>query len=191
MRRRFPSLAQGGLTLIELMVALSIFAVLGVLSYRALSLAGTSQAVLDESFRRWGALARSVGRVETELLEIAMPKVDAAGPPLDVLRLAPGRADEIDFLRLDADLGVRRVGFRLREGRLEWVLWEGRETVGTPQREVLLENVSGLRWHVVADGLDFDTWPPDAAHRGRVPAAVVVDVDLPDLGSFHRVFALR
>ena len=45
-----PPRRQRGLTLIELMVALAIFAVLGVLSYRALAEVGTSRICLEENF---------------------------------------------------------------------------------------------------------------------------------------------
>ena len=47
-----------GLTLIELMVALAIFAVLGVLSYRALAEAAHSSTRISESFERWRIIGR-------------------------------------------------------------------------------------------------------------------------------------
>ncbi|MBN8284156.1 PDZ domain-containing protein [Zoogloea sp.] len=51
MKRSLP--AQRGLTLIELMVALAIFAVLGVLSYRGLAEVATSRTHLEAGFERW------------------------------------------------------------------------------------------------------------------------------------------
>jgi len=191
MKRTKPLRASAGLTLIELMVALAVFAVLGVLSYRALSMASLSQGRLDESFRRWNGLARAMSRVETELFEIVVPKNEVSRPPSAALRLVPGADGELDFLRLDAGRGVRRAGFRLRDQKLEWLLWEGREASGNPQVETLLDNVRDLRWRFIAGGQRLDAWPPESASPGGLPAAVVVEIDLPDLGSYNRVFTLR
>lgn len=183
-----------GLTLIELMVALAVFAVLGVLSFRALSAASTSQSRLDAGFLRWNALDRSLGRVESELLEIAVPPAGNPArqtPALQYVRQGDGVSGELSFLRLDAGRGVRRIGFRLRERRLEWLLWEGREAVGTAQVEVLLDEVDALRWRFIDNGRRLDDWPPDAARSGSLPAGLVLEIDLPDLGTVHRIFALR
>ena len=194
MKRAISRRQSAGLTLIELMVALAVFAVLGVLSFRALSAASNSQARLDENFLRWTALARSMNRIETELFEVVSRQADPGSPLGAALQLTPaaaGSGGELDFLRLDAGHGVRRVGFRRREQKLEWLLWEGREAVGSPQVEILLDNVQDLRWHFIADGQRQDVWPPDAARRGSLPAAVIVEIDLPELGSFQRIFALH
>lgn len=188
--RRRPA----GLTLIELMVALAVLAVLGVLSFRALSAASTSQSRLDAGFLRWNALDRSLGRVESELLEIVAPP--AVGPrrqtsALQLVRQGDGVSGELSFPRLDAERGVRRVGFRLRQRQLEWLLWEGREAVGTPQVEVLLDDVNALRWQFIDNGRRLDDWTPDAARAGSLPAGLIIEIDLSDLGTVHRIFALR
>lgn len=186
--------AEAGLTLIELMVALAVFAVLGVLSFRALSAASTSQSRLDAGFLRWNALDRSLGRVEGELLEIVVPP---AGSPtrqtraLQYVRQGDGVSGELSFPRLDAGRGVRRVGFRLRERQLEWLLWEGREAVGTPQVEVLLADVNALHWQFIDKGRRLDDWPPDAARAGSLPDGLMLEIDLPDLGTVHRIIVLR
>lgn len=188
--RRRPA----GLTLIELMVALAVLAVLGVLSFRALSAASTSQSRLDAGFLRWNALDRSLGRVESELLEIVAPP--AVGPrrqtsALQLVRQGDSVSGELSFPRLDAERGVRRVGFRLRQRQLEWLLWEGREAVGTPQVEVLLDDVNALRWQFIDNGRRLDDWTPDAARAGSLPAGLIIEIDLSDLGTVHRIFALR
>lgn len=185
---------QAGLTLIELMVALAVFAVLGVLSFRALSAASTSQTRLDASFLRWSALDRSLGRVDSEFMEITVPSSASpvvTTPALQFVGSSDGVSGELSFLRLDAERGVRRAGFRLRDEKLEWLLWEGREAVGAPQVEVLLDHVRALRWQFIDAGQRRDDWAPDAAHIGRLPDGVVVEIELPELGTFQRIFALR
>ena len=85
-RRAGPRRHAGGLTLIELMVALAIFAVLGVLSYRGLAEVGHSQARLEEGFERWRAISRCVQRIDTDLLQAVAP--GAALVPGSVARSA-------------------------------------------------------------------------------------------------------
>lgn len=185
---------QAGLTLIELMVALAVFAVLGVLSFRALSAASTSQTRLDAGFLRWNALDRSLGRVESELLEIvglSSAGVTSQTKALQLLRPGDGVSGELSFLRLDDGRGVRRAGFRLRERKLEWLLWNGREAVGAPQVEILLDDVNALRWQFIDNAQRLNDWVPDAAHAGSLPAGLVIEIELPDLGTFQRIFALR
>ena len=65
-----PARRQRGLTLIELMVALAIFAVLGVLSYRALAEVSTSRTRLEEGFERWRSIGRAMQRIDADLLQL-------------------------------------------------------------------------------------------------------------------------
>ena len=179
-----------GLTLIELMVALAVFAVLGVLSYRALSAAVSGEARLGEQVRRWEALARAQGRIESELAA-ALPPAGNRGSAL-LLQAASGElGSELSFLRYDEGRGVRRVAFRSNGSRLEWLLWPGRERSGVPQVEVLLDGVRGLRWQFFDQNRILAVWPPDAARQAQLPAGVGFELELADLGRFQRILALR
>ena len=77
MSARLPR-RQRGLTLIELMVALAIFAVLGVLSYRALAEVSTSRTRLEDGFERWRNIGRAMQRIDADLLQVVAPA--AANP---------------------------------------------------------------------------------------------------------------
>lgn len=183
---------QRGLTLIELMVALSIFAVLGLLAYRALAAATLGEARLAAGTQRWQALARSLRVIDGELLEAVTASGGAAATPaMQLIPAGPDGPGEFRFLRLDPTRGVRRVGFRLREQRLEWLRWEDRDSTGAPAVTPLLEAVQGLRWRFIQNGTRLDLWPAGNLQNNRLPAAVVVEIELPDLGRFERVFALR
>ena len=143
---------QRGLTLIELMVALAIFAVLGVLSYRGLAEVATSRTHLEAGFERWRAIGRSMQRIDTDLQQVVSPAASATGLPSEGSALAaPGMilgrtasgGPELQFLRLDDARGVRRVGFRLVDGRLEWLRWSGREALGQRRPEDISQ---ALEW---------------------------------------------
>lgn len=197
MKRAAP--AQRGLTLIELMVALAIFAVLGVLSYRGLAEVATSRTHLEAGFERWRAIGRSMQRIDTDLQQVVSPAASASSLPNEGAGLAaPGMilgrtasgAPELQFLRLDDARGVRRVGFRLVDGRLEWLRWSGREALGQPSVDPLLDGVRGVRWRFLLDNVRTDAWPP-ADRRSLLPDAIILELDLADVGTLTRLIALR
>ena len=196
MSARQPARRQRGLTLIELMVALAIFAVLGVLSYRALAEVSTSRTRLEEGFERWRSIGRAMQRIDTDLLQLVAPATSSspttsaqASPPLLLTRAASGGA-ELQLLRLDEARGVRRVGYRLVDGRLDWLRWSGREAFGEPTVEPLLGNVRNVRWRFLTGGNRVDAWPP-GDRRGTLPDAVILELELPDHGTLTRFIALR
>ncbi|GEC94413.1 type II secretion system protein GspJ [Zoogloea ramigera] len=191
-----PAHRQRGLTLIELMVALAIFAVLGVLSYRALAEVSTSRTRLEEGFERWRSIGRAMQRIDTDLLQLVAPATSSspttsaqASPPLLLTRAASGGA-ELQLLRLDEARGVRRVGYRLVDGRLDWLRWSGRDAFGEPTVEPLLGNVRNVRWRFLTGGNRVDAWPP-GDRRGTLPDAVILELELPDHGTLTRFIALR
>lgn len=191
-----PARRQRGLTLIELMVALAIFAVLGVLSYRALAEVSTSRTRLEEGFERWRSIGRAMQRIDTDLLQLVAPATSSspttsaqASPPLLLTRAASGGA-ELQLLRLDEARGVRRVGYRLVDGRLDWLRWSGRDAFGEPAVEPLLDKVRDVRWRFLSGGNRVDAWPP-GERRGALPEAVILELELADHGTLTRFIALR
>ena len=191
-----PARRQRGLTLIELMVALAIFAVLGVLSYRALAEVSTSRTRLEDGFERWRSVGRAMQRIDADLLQLVAPAASAsttanvqASPALLLTRAASGGA-ELQLLRLDEARGVRRVGYRLVDGRLDWLRWSGRDAFGEPTVEPLLGNVRNVRWRFLTGGNRVDAWPP-GDRRSALPDAVILELELPDHGTLTRFIALR
>jgi general secretion pathway protein J len=199
MSARQPARRQRGLTLIELMVALAIFAVLGVLSYRALAEVSTSRTRLEEGFERWRSVGRAMQRIDADLLQVVAPAAanpaanpatgPQASPPLLLTRAVGGGA-ELQLLRLDEARGVRRVGYRLVDGRLDWLRWSGRDAIGEPLIEPLLGNVREVRWRFLTGGTRVDAWPP-GDRRSALPDAVILELELPDHGTLTRFIALR
>ena len=189
---------QRGLTLIELMVALAIFAILGVLSYRALAEVATSNSRLEENFERWRTISRTLQRIDTDLIQVvaparsseATPGTPQTGAAMILGRAANGGGPELQLLRLDDSRGVRRVGFLLVDGRLDWVRWSSRDAVGEPAVEPLLANVRGLRWRFLLNNNRIDAWPP-GNNAVVLPDAIILELDLPDVGTLTRMISLR
>lgn len=189
---------QAGLTLLELLVALSIFAVLGVMSYRGLAALAAGEARVSAESRRWAALARFFQRLEEDLAQAVEPAAGGAAHPAGLAYVPTAGASGLQFLRVDAQQGLLRVEYRLAGGRvelLEAAPHAAAEAVPGPAiREVLLPDVEALRWEFLpATGEWLDRWPPPGAAPGGPPLPRAVRLRLtPTAGAeIVRLFALR
>ena len=181
--------AQRGLTLIEVMVALAVFAVLGVLTWQASSQLADARQHVGAEFERWRAISSAAHRIGNELQQI----VPAAG----ALRLdtggTSGMTGALDFTMPAGQDGLpARARFLLTERRLEWWMWDGSNLSAAPERLTLLDEVDAVRWRFLHEGRWYDSWPQqDAATAPPLPAAVTLELDLPDAGTLLRTYALR
>ncbi|WP_341645104.1 type II secretion system minor pseudopilin GspJ [Thauera sp. SDU_THAU2] len=185
--------AQRGLTLIEVMVALAVFAALGMLTWKATSQLADARQHVGAEFERWNAISNAAHRIGNELQQI----VPAAG----ALRLdaggatgrASGMSGGLDFTVPAGQDGLpARARFMLTERRLEWWLWDGSRPAEAPERLALLDEVDAVRWRFLHAGRWHDSWPPrDDPAAPPLPAAVTLELDLPDAGTLLRTYALR
>ncbi len=183
-----------GVTLIELMIALTILAVLGVLSYRAVSAATDRESQLSSEFRRWHDIARFFGMAEADLLQIVeRPGGTEVGAAVEIAKATDASPVTLTLLRLDGSNGnVQRRSYLLEGGRVILVRWPGSST-SSPSRDAVLEDVADLRFTALgADGSRHDRWPAGgSASPGAFPAAIEIELELKDAGTLRRLFALR
>ena len=139
---------QAGFTLLELVIALAIFALLGLASWTlfdAVVRVQRSTMTHEGEFRR---LQRAVAVIERDLLHITEQRVVLNAGQLSVQR--SNWRNPLDQPRSERqELTYRLLGDVLwRESRAEGSL--------TVQRQKLLEEVVDLRWHVIdASALEF------------------------------------
>lgn len=189
--------AEQGLTLIEMLVALAVFAVLGIMGYRAAAMAMETRQRVATELQRWRDIANFVQIIESDLTQsVDRPgNVVAAGAATSgglLLRQAGGNS-ELSFVKLDGGgATVRRRGYRLDGQRLVQLRWPGTDTVSLPEAHPILDRVAALRCTVLAaDGQQYPVWPEVKGGRQIKPAAIDVELEIADVGTIRRLVALR
>jgi general secretion pathway protein J len=195
-----PAARARGFTLIEVLIALSILAVIGVLAYRAMAALSDGEARLAAETERWTTLDAVFARVEADL-RAALPRsvrhgaareaafaadVDANGDATFTLTRAGSAYDD------PAARAGRRVGYRLDNGTLEIVYWPALDNVAgaTPAVYPLIGGVAQFRvgYHT-HDGRWIAQWP--VLGEPDVPAALRVELLLADGAHVERWITLQ
>lgn len=194
-RRRF----QAAFTLVEVLVALLVFAVVSALSYTGLAHALETKDRLDRERAFWSQMSLAFVRMEQDFSE-ARPRTardgDGSAMPAFRLRSATGRT-EIDFTRAStpglAGHGLERVGYRLSSGTLWRLTWPSidRSPGVQPAESALLTDVESfdMRAHGQNDVV-VAAWPADK-NLEDLPRGVEMTVSLKGKGAFTRAFVVH
>lgn len=191
-----------GFTLIEVLVALVIFAIVSLLGFRGLSAMIGAEAHLSSEAKRWQQIDRFLvefdndfryaaprgGRDAGGLLHKAFEAVPAPRGQdegnLLLTRFAP--ADDL------AGSGMQRVAYRFEPSRVVLLVWPALDAAPRtrPQRLPLLEGVrTASARYLDASGRWIDTWPAANRIDEAQPRAVELTLDLEGIGTVTRVFA--
>jgi general secretion pathway protein J len=183
--------------LIEMLVALAVFAVLGVMGYRASATAMETRQRVAADMQRWRDIANFVQIIESDLTQfVERPVTVGAGSQTaagGLLLAQPGGSPELSFLKLDGGgATARRRGYRLDGQGLMQLRWAGTDTVSNPDAHLILDQVAVMRCTILGtDGQRYPTWPDMKSGRLVRPAAVDVELELADAGTIRRLVALR
>ena len=121
-------------TLVELLVALAIFAILSAFAYRGLASMLDNREALQRETRKWRDVTLFVGRIERDLAAVLnRTAIGTSGTPQPAVSSAlEGRQREGlsftrsgSFLQENSLAAPQRVAYRFREGRIERLLWAG------------------------------------------------------------------
>ncbi len=198
---------QRGFTLIELLVAMAVLALLSALSFRGLSSILDAEARVQEESRRWNDVSVLLSQMSQDVaMVIERPvrdSMDRVRPAL-LLPGAPvgaGDADEsaLVITRLGrgdggtTQAGQRRVGYRLREGTLEYLVWPALDAA--PGTEPIVEPALDEVTELLIQALDHDgSWTsvwPAARPASALPRAVAVHIAFAGGERIMRVLPLR
>jgi general secretion pathway protein J len=194
---------QRGFTLLELLAAMAVLAVLGALGFRGLSSVLEAEARLQAETRRWNNLALLFSQLGEDMtMAVERPVREFAGGTSPALRLQEA-TDPIHPHLVLTRLGIgegsaaqsaqRRVGYRLREGKLEYLVWPSPDGVPgvPPTAYVALEHVASVQWQALdADGRWVNSWPAGRA-ANALPRAISMRLALAGGEEVTRILALR
>lgn len=194
-----------GFTLLEMLVALGIFAVVAALAYGGLRTILASRTEVASSMKRLEAVARAFNTIGRDLDQaIDRPVRDDYGVRQPALFSDVDLSgDGLQFTRAGWDnplaaprSDLQRVAYQLRDGGLYRIYWNvlDRAQDSKPQTLHLLQRVDSVRMRYLGQGSDWGPqWPPglpaQAASVG-LPRVVEIELVLPDLGHLTRLYRL-
>ncbi len=196
-----------GFTLIELLVALVIFGIFSMLAYAGLGRLLDGRGRLTEEQRIWQELSQVFLRISDDVAHARSRGVrDAGGAPLQAFlgrhfdpralaepSLELTRGGELNY-RGGSQSDLRRVAYRLKEGRLLRITWPvlDRAPTTVPLEAPLLGDVEIFELRFYGEtGESVDTWPAAASGVDVPPRAVEVTLAVKGVGRFKRLFLVN
>lgn len=182
-----------GFTLVELLVALAIFAILSGFAYRGLTALLDSREALQRESRKWRDVALFEARVERDLGAVLVRARPSRGPsdePLPAVSSSlgvPGGGDGLALTRSGSPMqdnvlaAPQRVAYRLSGDRVERLSWAGADAAPReePVAVTVLAPVRALSFRFMDPRSDSgewrSAWPNGSA---LTPAAVEVTAEL-------------
>lgn len=206
--------SQQAFTLVELLVALAIFAIMALMSYRTLDSVFQTRQHLSSETARLRDVALLFARLDDDFVALLdRPARNADNLLDDALRLTallPGADDAtLVFTRSGFAGGTgqsaapQRVGYRVKEDVLELVLWPSLDSAPrvAPRAYPALTGVREAKWRAMDGGGNWqNVWRSTPVSSSGatstfapslMPAALELSITLANGETFTRVFALR
>ncbi len=196
-----------GFTLLELLVALAVFAILATAAYGGLRTVLFTRVAVETQSQRLAAVQLAFHRLGQDIEQAAPRRIrDEYGEPQAAL-LGDELADERLILTRAGwanPLGqprasLQRVAYRLRDGQLWRLHWPVLDRGGLiePRETPVLDQVRELRIRFLDRNESWrNDWPPPAAGESiprdldALPRAVEISVTLEDWGEITRLLLL-
>jgi general secretion pathway protein J len=193
-----------GFTLLEVLIAIAIVAVIATLGYRALAALSGAETQLTAEATRWRTLDLFFARLEADM-RAAMPRSARSGATRESPWLgfianptSDGGDSAVTFSRagpefdFEAGSAGQRIGYRLQNGSVEVLYWpsydQPQDAIATSY--ALLADVSHFRLtYLTSNNAWVDTWP--VTGDSDLPRAVRVQLTLSSGETLERWLALR
>ncbi len=189
-----------GFTLIEVLVAFLIFAIIGVISSQLMSQTISANADLSGRGERLGELHRAMQILQRDIMQLAdRPIRDEYGDPLQPLLI--GTDGVIEFSRVGwrnplalPRAEVQRVGYLLQDNALVRGYWPvlDRAQDTEPAYQVLLNEVEQVEFYALdAAGNEHTFWPQpgvDPNDPERALVGIILRIDAAPYGVVERIW---
>ncbi|MBI3562650.1 MAG: type II secretion system minor pseudopilin GspJ [Gammaproteobacteria bacterium] len=192
-----------GFTLFELLVAMSIFAIISYMAYSGLRNIMDAKTQTQQAADRLGELQLAFLRIGDDVTEVVPRTIRGEYGETRAAFIGAELGDiRLEFTRT----GVRnpahalrsvmqRVGYGVKDHTLYRLTWNtlDRAQDAQPQRSALLNNVDKFEVRYLDTSDQWQTsWPPPQFQTAMssMPRAVEIRVETPDLGRINRFFIL-
>jgi len=204
--------AQRGFTLLELLVAVGVFAVMSVMAYGGLKSVLDSRKQTDAQAQRLAAVQLTFTRLERDIEQMTNRRIrDEFGDPKAALLASSGREVIVEFTHAgwsnpanELRSHLQRVAYTVKDNKLYRAYWLvlDRAQDSMPVQTVILDPVKSMEWRFMDNAGNWQTgWPPittatiplapgvpPAATVVPLPRAIEVSLELEDMGRLTRLF---
>jgi len=188
--------ARRGFTLIEILIALAVFAVLAVIAYRGVARMATVKQTLDADNRKWRELTVALARMDDDFSQVAARTYrDEGGTTQPSVRGSAGAVDvngaQIEMVRFDSGKLVH-LGYRLKQSHLELLLWNTLDLAprAAPTALPLLDHVTKFDLRYLDRNGQWQLAWSQTPQVNQIPRAVEVTLTLESGETVTRLFLL-
>lgn len=190
--------SQRGFTLLELLVAVAIFAVVAALAWGGLDAIVRARRVLDDETASLARLQRALGRFDRDLGAAVPRPIHNERGQVEPALVGDSEKIEASTWQPAANAGaagsvLQRVSWTCVDGQLRRTRWAAPDrSAATPKEErMLLDKVSRCRLRYLAqDGTVAQRWPLPEMPANALPRGIEFGFQLQGHGEFLRVIEL-
>jgi general secretion pathway protein J len=188
-----------GFTLIEILVSLVVFSVIGLISSQLMSRTIQSNELLRDRGTYLSEVQRAMQMMQRDVLQITRrPIRNQYGDPMESLVI--GNEGAIEFSRAGwrnplnlPRSEVQRVGYLLQDNKLLRAYWPvlDRAQDSEPAYQTLLENVERVEFYALdSAGNEHTFWPQPGVSETNPIVGLILRIDLPTFGVVERVWEI-
>lgn len=188
-------------TLLEILIALAIFAVVAVTAAVGLRTVINTREHIKGANDRLKQIITAVTIMRRDITQmVARPVKDTSGEMLPALSIPS--LDQFEFtragytnpLQISARSTLQRVGYTFKKNAIYRVTWPVLDRAPHTESvtKKLLSGVKRLNINFVnQEGQRVEVWSTTYAKEASLPRAMILSIDLQDLGPLNLVFPIR